>query len=240
MSFPTVNPDLIKIASGCLHPYKNGQTKRAFVPAGDPSMGGGGGGGGDPSGGGGGDPSGGGGDPAAGAGGGAGGGDAMASLQPMIQNMVQQAMMQGGGGMGGGMQGGMGAGGKNPLTPKIDEKAVMLQMLKILARIADHLKIPIPASEMVVNQNDMMGLAQASSSGGPLPGIDPTAGGGAAGGAGGGAIGGMDPMSGMQPAGTPGAEKTGQARPSDGSAFSGFEEMGNRASAIARLRGVNR
>jgi hypothetical protein len=151
-----------------------------------------------------------------------------------VQQMIQQAMMMQGGGAGGG------AGAKG-LTPKIDEKAVMLQMLKILARIADQLGIKIPASEMVVNQQDMMGLAQASSSGQPLPGMDPSAGAGAGGGAGGGgAIGGMPPMDPMQGAGQPGAagpEKAGSYRP-NGTAFDtgGLAEIGNKAAAIRQLR----
>lgn len=137
-------------------------------------------------------------------------------------------------GMGGGA--GAGAGGKNPLTPKIDEKAVLLQILKIQARIADQLGVKIPASEMVVTQSDMQGLAQASSSGAPMPGMDPSAGGGAAGG-GGGAIGGIPPMDPMAGAGVPGGEKTGNYR-SNGVAFdrSQLADVHDRAAAIGMLR----
>lgn len=214
--------------------------KRAFVPGGDPSMGG------DPSGGGapppGGDPSGGGmppgGDPSMGGGapppgGGAGGDGGLMQMVTSMQQQIQQ--MQQGGGMG--MQAGAGGGaGKNPLTPKIDEKAVMLQILKILARIADFLKVPIPATEMVVNQNDMTQLAQASSAGGPMPGMDPSVGGG----------GGPQPMPGAGAPGgmpPPGPEKMGHDRrqtkkAEDGFAFdtSRLAGISNRAAAIARIQ----
>lgn len=209
--------------------------KRAFIPGGDPSMGGdpaaGGGGGAPPM-----DPMAGGGAPPPGGGGGGGdGGGGGGALMQMVQNLqsqMQQMQMGGGGAMGGGMAGG--AGGKNPLTPKIDEKAVMLQILKILARVVDHLKIPIPASEMVVNTNDMTQLAQASAGGGPLPGMDPTA---QAGGAPG-------PMPGAGPPGgvpMPGAgpEKMGRdVNEKQGFAFdsSGLVGVSNRAAAIARTR----
>jgi hypothetical protein len=205
--FCTVNPALIGLALRAAE-------KQGFVPGSDPGMTGAA----DPAAGGG-DPSAGGGDPAAaggaagGGGGGGGGGLDMSALQQMIQSTVQQSMQ-----MGGGMGGGAAGAGKNALTPKIDEKAVMLQMLKILARIADHLQIPIPASEMVVNQNDMMGLAQASSTGGPMPGMDPSAGGGAQ--QGGGAAGGGSSIAPVQPmqGASPALAKQGSARQS-GHAF---------------------
>lgn len=210
-----------------------GAEKRAFVPGGDPSMGG------DPAAGGGappGDPSMGGapppGDPAAGGGAPPGGGGGDGGLMNMVLGMQQQLQqMQQGGGMG--MQaGGGGAGGKNPLTPKIDEKAVMLQILKILARIVDHLKIPIPASEMVVNTGDMTQLAQASSSGGPLPGMDPTASAG-------------QPMPGTgAPGGMPvGPEKMGgDVRAREGFAFdtSGLSGVRDRAASIARIQRIRK
>lgn len=208
--------------------------KYAFVPGGDPSMGGGGGGG-DPSMGGGGAPPP-GGDPSGGGGGGGGAPPPDPRIDQLMQ-MMQQLQMNG---MGGG--GGAGGAGKNALTPKIDEKAVMLQILKILARIADQLGIKIPASEMVVTQTDMQGLAQASSSGGPMPGMDPNlgAGGGQAGG-GGGAIGGMPGMDPMQGAGVPGGEKAGSYT-GNGVAFDtgGLAAMGDRAGAIARIRRASR
>lgn len=226
-----INPQLLRAARTGI----GGFSKLAFVPGADMSGAGGAPAGGDPSQGGGAPPQGGGGggDPTPPGG---GGGDPAASLMPMVQQMVQQQMQQMGGGMG--MGGGAGAGGKNPLTPKIDEKAVLLQILKIQARIADQLGVKIPASEMVVTQSDMQGLAQASSSGAPMPGMDPSAGGGTAGGAGagGGAIAPIDPMQG---AGVPGAggEKAGNYR-SNGVAFdrSQLADVHDRAAAIGMLR----
>lgn len=246
------NTELLKYAWDAFRALE----KRSFIPASDPSMGAGGG---DPSGGaGGGDPSmaAAGGDPSGGAGGGAAGGGAAGDprIDMLMQQMQQmQQMMQGGGMGGGGMGGGMGGAGKNALTPKIDEKAVMLQILKIQARIADQLGVQIPASEMVVNQTDMMGLAQSSQAGAPLPGMDPSAAGGAGGGAGGaGAVPPVQGMEGLAPAGTPGgAQKAGSWR-GDGSAYdatghtrlglggvaydsNGLMESRDRASAVARI-----
>lgn len=227
-----INPALLQMTKQA---GIGGFSKHAFVPGGDPSMGGAPPGG-DPAAGGGAPPPGGGGGPPPGgdpSGGGGGGGPPPGDprIDQIVQQMqqMQQQMMAGGGGGAGG------AGGAKGLTPKIDEKAVMLQILKILARIADQLGIKIPASEMVVNQQDMMGLAQASSSGGPLPGMDQSQGGGGAGG--GGAIGGMPPMDPMQGAGMPGGEKAGGYRP-NGTAFdtSGLTQLSNKAAAIGRLR----
>jgi hypothetical protein len=118
----------------------------------------------------------------------------------------------------------------------VDVNSVLLQILKIQARIADQLGVKIPASEMVVTQQDQMGLANATQSGQPMPGMDPTAGGG---GGGGGAIGGIPPMDPMQGAGMPGAggEKAGSYK-SNGTAFDthGFADNMNKAAAISRLR----
>ncbi len=95
-------------------------------------------------------------DPAAagGAPAGGGGGDA---LMGMIQSMQQQiqGLSQGGGAAAGG-----GAGGVEPIKPKIDVNVTLLQILKILARIADSLGIQIPASEMVATSNDVTQFAQ--------------------------------------------------------------------------------
>lgn len=143
---------------------------------------------------------------------------------------MQQLQMGGAGGAG------AGGAGKNPLTPKIDEKAVLLQILKIQARIADQLGVKIPASEMVVTQNDMQGLAQASTSGAPMPGMDPSAGAPGGGAAGGGAIGSMPGMDPMQGSGVPGGEKAGSYK-GNGTAFDtiGFTDTNNRAAAIGRV-----
>ena len=126
--------------------------KQAFVAAGDPSMGGAPPAGDPAAGGGGMDPAAAGGAPPAGG----GGEDIMTVLQPMIQQAVQQAMMTQGGGAGGA---GGGAGGAGGLKPKIDVNVEIMQMKKILARIADALSIPIPASEMVATPQDLMQMA---------------------------------------------------------------------------------
>lgn len=230
--FHLVNPVQLDNAFAALKEFE----KQAFVPGGDPSMGGdpagggGGGGGGAPPPG---DPSGGGdaGAPPPPAPGG-GGGDLLLQKITALEQQMQQQQMQGG------MGGGAGAGGKNPLAPKIDEKAVLSQILKLLARIVDHLKIPIPASEMVINTADQVALAQASQSGGAMPGMDPTAQAGMGGGA-------PQPMPGAGPPGgapPPGAEKMGKDQVSGGFAFdgAGLGRVFNRASAIARVRGLQR
>lgn len=222
-----INPAGISSAMRAVNALR-GAEKRAFVPGGDPSMGGAPPGG-DPAAAGGPPP---GGDPGAGAGAPPppGGGDG--GLMQMITGMQQQIqqMQQG---MGGGMQGGGGAGAKNPLAPKIDEKAVLSQILKLLARIVDHLKIPIPASEMVINTADQVALAQASQQGGAMPGIDPTA--QAAGGGPG------QPMPGTgAPGGMPiGPEKMGRdGRAREGFAFdtTGLSGVRDRAASIARIQ----
>lgn len=210
--------------------------KQAFVPGADMS-----GGGGAPPG----DPAAQGmppeGDPSmAGGGGGAPPGqDPFAIIQQLQQQMMQmqqqmQQMGQGGGAAAGGGAGGAAGG----LKPKIDVNVVLSQILKILARITDHLGIPVPATEMVTNQQDLMGLAQASQSGGAMPGMDPTAqaGGGAPPG-GGGAIGGMPPMQGSGVPGQADPTKTGSYRPNgdsvDAHAYAGVS--GGRLSALRQL-----
>lgn len=128
---PGVNPQLLKMA-------REAAAKLAFVPGGDPTMGGG--------------------DPAA-AGGGGGGMDPMAAMGGM-----DPAAMAGGGmapppppppapapstispAMSGAVE---------PIKPKIDVNVTLLQILKILAKIADTLGVQIPASEMVATQGDL-------------------------------------------------------------------------------------
>lgn len=103
--------------------------------------------------------------------------------------------------------GGAGGAAGGALKPKIDVNVTLLQILKIMARMADHMGIQIPASEMVPTQSDLGQLATATQTGQPMPGMDPSA---TAGGQAGGqqAIQPMGQMSGMAPAGVPGAEKT--------------------------------
>lgn len=190
-----INPELLKLASNRLR-------KRAFVPGGDPSMGGGAPPGGDPMAGGGGappmdpsmmggappmdpsmmggapppPPSGGGGDPAVGA-----------KLDQLLQ------LMQGGVG---GQSGGNAAG---QIKPKIDVNVEIMKLNKMVARIADALQVHIPAHEMVATPQDLTAMANQQAASGQQDAAM----------AGGGAIGqmpGMDPMAG---AGVPGPPKQG-------------------------------
>lgn len=222
--------------------------KTGFVPAGAGGMDPGGGAPGGAPGGGpqgpppggpppGGDPSGGGGAPPPDAGGGGGGGGFDPSmLAPMINQAVAQAM-QSQGAMGGG-QGGAGAAGGQGLKPKIDVNVEIMQVKNILAKIADHLGIQIPAQDMVATPEKLTAMAQGQSTatpagtGGP-PGGDPSGGAG-------GAIGGMPPMGGMQPAGMPGGEKMGAARLRNGAGFGnaavGLQASSNMATAIMAKR----
>ena len=160
--YGSVNPELLGLARAKLEQH----VKMAFIPGNDPNMQGGGdpsqGGappGGDPSQGGGAppgmDPSQGGAPPGAAMDPTAGQGGATPDLGNMIQQQVQAAMQAQGGGAGAGAGGGAGG-----IKPKIDQNVVMLQILKILAKIADALKIPIPASEMVVTPEDLRAMAQ--------------------------------------------------------------------------------
>lgn len=224
MSLKTVNFELLKQAQQSL--------KRGFVsqetlggggapPGGDPAAAGGMPPGGAPPGG---DPSMmGGGAPPPPAGGGGGGPDIMM----MIQQAVQQAMM----GAGGGAAGGGAAG----IKPKIDVNVTLLQILKILARIADTLGVQIPASEMVATQGDLTGFAQQQQTnpmGAPQPGAPPPDGAGGAGGP-------MAPPSPMEamPGAAPGAMGKMSHHIENGSAIdpSGLQQVGDRASAIAAI-----
>jgi len=161
--------------------------KSAFVPAGDPTMGG------DPAAAGGApsmdpamaggappmDPAMAGGDPAM-AGGAppmdpAAGGDPMAALQPMIQAAVQEAMA----GMGGGAPGGA-APGEAAIKPKIDINIEVMQMKKLLAKLCDAMGVQIPAAEMVATPEDLNqmaaggpGAAAATPDGGAMGAIPP-------------------------------------------------------------------
>lgn len=170
--------------------------KRAFVPAGDPSaMGGGGGGGAPPM------------DPAmmGGGGGGAppmdpammdpsmigamGGGGAPPAPPPSggmddatINKIVEAVAAKMGGGMGGA---GGGAAGGAAIKPKIDVNVELLKLSKNIARIMDHLQIPVSAADQVVTSDDLMNMANQSqgqppsAAGGiqPMPAMAPMGGG---------------------------------------------------------------
>lgn len=178
-------------------------------------------------------------DPAAMAGGGAGGGmpvDASAAGGAPPMDPGGMSGMGGMGGGGGGMEakldkmmqlmsmGGMGggAGGAGgPLKPKIDVNVALMQISKMLARIADALGVQIPAHEMIATPQDLTAMASQQQTGAPgtplQDGGQGGAGGGEAGGAPQGAIPPIDPMGGI------GGQKQGQYRPyvSNGESFGG-------------------
>jgi hypothetical protein len=179
------------------------------APPMDPSMMGGGGGPMPP-------PAGGGGDPAV-----------TAKLDQLIQ------MMQGGGI---GAQSGMTQGGQ--IKPKIDVNVAIMQISKMLARIADALGVKIPASEMIATPNDLTGMAAKQQAGGLQDAAN-------------GAPGGIPPMPPMpdMTAGPPGGGGGGKAaadrsrhRVQGGQPFdpSGLMETMNKAAAIMKLRRVRR
>lgn len=225
--FDTVNPELLSICRQSL------REKHAFVPAQDPSAAGGGappGGGAAPGGGAppqdpmammGGAP------PADPMGGGEGGGS---NTEMMLQQILQQLRM------GGGAGGQAGAGG--PLKPKIDVNVALMQISKMLARIADSLGVQIPAHEMIATPQDLGAMASQQQTG--APGSAPAGGAGGAGGAGvaGGAIPPIDPVQGMQSA--MGGEKISSAngRHNNGEAFdtAGLASTYNRAKAVLLVR----
>lgn len=253
--FGTVNPELLGLARQQVARFAKLE-KQAFIPGGDPSMGGdpsaGGGAppggmppGGDPSAGGGMPP---GGDPSGGAGGmppggaGGAGSDPTAGIQAPssdITSLIQQQVQAAVAGMtpGGGMGAGAGAGG---IKPKIDQNVVLLQILKMLAKISDTLGIHIPASEMVVTPEDLRAMAQ----GGPgAAAAQDQGGGGAAGGMPGqSAIKPIEPMQAASPGLAAGGGEKGAADHvrQQGVAFdtSALQRNMNKASAIAKIRGI--
>ena len=91
------------------------------------------------------------------------GGAAGPDIQTMITQAVQQAMSQQGGGAAGG------AG----IKPKIDVNVEIMQMKKLLARIADGLNIPIPAAEMTATPQDLTQMAAQSEAAGAAGGAAP-------------------------------------------------------------------
>ena len=77
-------------------------------------------------------------------------------IDPAMLEQIASAVAakMGGGGSGTSM------GASTGLKPKIDVNVTLLQILKMLARIADGLGIQIPASEMVATQGDLGQMAQ--------------------------------------------------------------------------------
>lgn len=237
-----INPHMLKLARDTFQSAYPGLRKAAFVPGGDPSMGGGAPPpGGDPSGGmpPGGDPSGGGGapppDPSMMGGDPSGGGGAPPPPPPpsggsdpaMLAKMDQMISMMGAGGGGGSGQNAAGQ-----IKPKIDVNVAIMQMSKMIARIADALGVKIPASEMIATPDDLTGMANKQMAGGQE---DATM---APGGAGG-APGGIPPMQGMSDM-SAGPGKTAADKPkwNNGNAYdyAGLADTSSTASAILRFR----
>lgn len=116
-------------------------------------------------------------------------------MQQMVQQAVQQHMMSQGGGAGGA---GGAAGG---LKPKIDVNVEIAQIKNLLAKVIDHLGIPVPAQEMSITSQN---LNQMAANPGATPG----------GGGGGGqqqAISPVDPMGGAAMGGGGGAPPGGMS-----------------------------
>lgn len=159
-----------------------------------------------------------GGDPAA-MGGGGGGGPDMAAMMARLQALEQQLAAGGGGG------GAAGAGGVEPIKPKIDVNVTLLQVLKILAKIADALGVQMSAAEMVATQEDLTSFAMNQSGGA-----------GAAGGAGGGggsAIKPVSPMGGASPAMAKASQHAMGARYEQAS--QGLTQLSDRAAALSAV-----
>ena len=105
----------------------------------------------------------------------------------MIQQMVDDAVKK--------STGGAGAGGGGGLKPKIDVNVELMQIKHMLAKLADALNVKIPAQDLVATPDKLMTMAN---------GGDATSGGGGAG-----SIPPIGGISGITPAGTPGGEKAG-------------------------------
>lgn len=141
------------------------------------------------------------------------------ALQTMIQSAVQAAM--GGAGGAGGAAGAAGG-----IKPKIDVNVALMQLSKMVARIADALGVQIPAAEMIATPQDLTGMAsqqQASANAPqqagavqPLQPLQPAFPPGGGGGGGGGSSG--------------GGEKSGEAY--DGR---GLSTMADRAAGLAEV-----
>ena len=107
----------------------------------------------------------------------------------MIQQMVDDAVKKSTGGNGGASAGGGG------LKPKIDVNVELMQIKHMLAKLADALNVKIPAQDLVATPEKLMAMASGGDSG--------------SGGGGAGAIPPIGGISGITPAGTPGGEKSG-------------------------------
>ena len=106
----------------------------------------------------------------------------------MIQQMVDDAVKKSTGGNGGASAGG-------GLKPKIDVNVELMQIKHMLAKLADALNVKIPAQDLVATPEKLMAMASGGDSG--------------SGGGGAGSIPPIGGISGITPAGTPGGEKSG-------------------------------
>ena len=138
-------------------------------------------------------------------------------IQMLIQQAVQQAMASQGGGAAEG-------GGAEPIKPKIDVNIEIMQMKKMMARIADHMGIHIPAQEMTATSQDLtqMGMEdQGAAAGGAPP---PSA------------IAPPDPIQAAMPAmPAPGGEKTSALRGRAVPQINSMRDLGDRASAMSTI-----
>lgn len=93
-----------------------------------------------------------------------GGGDPIEAFRAIVKEELAAA------GMG---SGGAAAGPAGQIKPKIDVNVELMQIKKMMARIADSLGVHIPAQEMVATPQDLM--AMASGGGGGAPAAPPAA-----------------------------------------------------------------
>ena len=110
-------------------------------------------------------------------------------IQQIVADEVRKAMGAGGAGAASGGGGG--------LKPKIDVNVELMQIKHMLAKLADALNVKIPAQDLVATPEKLMAMANGGNSNG-------------GGDSGGGAISAIKGITGITPAGTPGGEKAGR------------------------------
>jgi hypothetical protein len=141
-----------------------------------------------------------------------GGGGDTAGLEMRLAALEQQLAAGGGA---------AGAGGVEPIKPKIDVNVEIMQMKKLLARMADALGVQIPAAEMVATPDDLTQMAnqeqQAGGAGGA--GASPTS-----------AIPPIEPMQGASPSLAKAAEGNG-----DDYSEASLVKVSGRAAALAAI-----
>lgn len=227
MSKSIFNPQLLDVTRQAILKNANAQ-KRSFVDAAAASGAGG-------------DPAAAGGDPAAMSGDPAAmGGDPLAGAMPpggdpaaaasggtppsdpridQLMQMMQQLMSQGGGGGAAGSVGGV-----EPIKPKIDVNVEIMQMKKLIAKICDAMKIPIPAADMVATPQDLTQMGMQNEAGGAA-GAGPAS-----------AISPISPMPAAMPApGGSSGEKSSHKRGSAVPRMETMRDVGHRAGAMAAV-----